>query len=69
MSNHLTLWQWDRLLIVIISLCSGVASLGIFSVYILIGQVDRNWGSREEVSRFDWKSVVSSKSACEVMTS
>lgn len=43
LSSHLTVWQC--LLIKIISLCSGVASLGIFSVYILIGQVDRNWGA------------------------
>lgn len=61
--NHLTVWHWDRLLIEIITLCRGVASLGIFSVNILIGQVDRKWGGREEASRFDWESVVSSKSA------
>lgn len=43
LSNHLTLWLWDRLLIIIIRLCRGVASLGIFSIYVLIGQVDRKW--------------------------
>lgn len=42
MSAHLTICHWGRLLIVIISLCRGVASLGIF--YILIGQVGRSQG-------------------------
>lgn len=49
-SAHLTICHCGRLLIVIISLCRGVASLGIF--YILIGQVDRSWGAGEEVRRF-----------------
>lgn len=62
MSDPLTVCHWDRLLIEIISLCRGVASLRIFSVYILIGQVERELGSREEVSRFGWKCVVSLKS-------
>lgn len=45
MLDHLTVWQRDRLLIVIICLCRGVASLGIVSVYVLSGQVERNWGT------------------------
>lgn len=45
MSDPLTVCHWDRLLIEIISLCRGVASLGIFSVYILISQVDGSWGA------------------------
>lgn len=44
LSDRLTVSHWDRLLIVIISHCRGVASLGIFSVYVLIGQVDGNRG-------------------------
>lgn len=43
--DHLTVWQRYRLLIVIICLCRGVASLGIVSIYVLSGQVERNWGT------------------------
>lgn len=52
--DRLTLGFRQRLLIEIIGLCGGVASLGIFSVYILIGRVGRKGGgAREEVSRFE----------------
>lgn len=62
MCDHLTVWLWYRLLIVIICLCRGVASLRILSVYILSGQVERT-GAQVEVSRLDWESVVRGSSA------
>lgn len=62
LSNHLTVWHGERLLIEIVSLCSGVASLALFSVYVLIGQSGQEVGrGGEEISRFDWKRVISFK--------
>ena len=61
-SGQLTLRLHRDLLIQILRLTGGGASVGILSINILIGQGGQEVvGRREEVSRFDRKKVVSSK--------